>query len=125
MLQIAEGWQLEVERGPDWLIVRLHAPGEHAESSPPLAERIWALLEQHFIRRLVIELDELPVLTSYTIGQLILLHKRVDANGGLMRICGISPSSRDVLRISRLEGRFSIYENREAAIIGHRPPQPR
>jgi len=98
MLQIAPGWQLELERGPDWLFVRIRRPDTEADDSPPLADRIWWLLEEHFTRRLVLELDELDVLCSYLIGQLVLLHKRIAVGGGMLRLCGLSENNRQVLR---------------------------
>lgn len=122
MLQIAPGWHLEVERGPDWLYVRLRRPDAEADDTPPLAERLWWLLEEHFTRRLILELDELDVLCSYLIGQLVLLHKRIVVNGGMLRICGLSEDNQQVLRIARLGGRFPAYPDRHAAIMGRLGP---
>jgi len=126
MLQIAPGWQLEVERGPDWLFVRIRRPVAEADESPPLADRIWWLLEEHFTRRLILELDELDVLCSYLIGQLVLLHKRIVVHGGMLRLCGLSKNNQQVLRMSRLAGRFPTYPDRRAAVMGRATPrQPR
>jgi len=58
MVQIAEGWELDVDRGPDWLFVRPRNVGPQATDTPPLAEQIWSLLQQHFTDRLVLELDQ-------------------------------------------------------------------
>ena len=57
MLTVASGCTLDVERGPDWLLVRIRNL-DRAEPETPLAEQLWALLEQHFTYRLVLELDE-------------------------------------------------------------------
>ena len=58
MLAIAPGCELDVERGPDWLLVRVRNL-DLAESDalrwPSVCGR---LLEQHFTYRLVLELDE-------------------------------------------------------------------
>jgi len=123
MLQIAPGWQLEVERGPDWLFVRIRRPDTEADDSPPLADRIWWLLEEHFTRRLVLELDELDVLCSYLIGQLVLLHKRIAVGGGMLRLCGLSENNRQVLRFVRLENCFPVYPDRHAAVMGQAVPR--
>ena len=58
MVQIAHGWELDVERGPDWLFVRPHGlshdPLEFVEAdSPDLADEVWSLVEKYFTRRLV------------------------------------------------------------------------
>ncbi len=122
MIQIAEGWELSVDRGPDWLFVRPHSVSGDTGSMPPLAEEIWALLEQHQIRRVVVELDEIPLLHSYLVGQLVWLHKRVVSQGGLMRISGVSSVNQDVLHTCRLDDRFPAYLNRGDAVMGYHPP---
>ncbi len=126
MLAIAPGWELEVERGPDWLIVKIQNMDESSESSPPLAERIWALMQQHFTHRLVLELDQVSLLNSYLIGQLIKLYKLIYEHDGVMRLCGLSAYNRRVLHTCRLEDRFQSYHNRQEAVMGHsRPNRPR
>ena len=75
MLELARKWTMDVERGPDWLFIRLHGP-ENRETEPwELANRLWQLMEQHFTYRLVLELDDVPLLSSYLLGQLVMLHK--------------------------------------------------
>ena len=125
MVQIAEGWMVDVERGPDWLFVRPRFAARGATDTPRLAEEIWSLLEQNFTTRLVLELDQIPFLHSYLIGQLVWLHKRIHGHGGVMRICGLSQCNQDVLRICRLDNCFPQYLSREDAVMGHRPTQPR
>lgn len=125
MVQIAEGWELDVERGPDWLFVRPHLVSSRATETPPLAEQVWALLKENVTNRLVLELDQIRFLHSYLIGQLVALHKRIHTQGGIMRIAGLSAPNQDVLRTSQLDSRFPQYSNRADAVLGHRPNQPR
>ena len=125
MLELAHGWQLDVDRGPDWLFVRLHYVTGADGIPADLADLLWTLLRQHFTNRMVLELDDLPILRSELIGQLALLHKRIHADGGLMRICGLSESHRTALRSCRLSDRFPSYQNREDAVMGHQPVLPR
>ena len=73
----------------------------------------------------MLELDEVELLHSYLVGQLVLLHKRISTHGGVMRVCGLSPGNQQVLHLCRLEGRFPHYEDREHAVLGQRPQQPR
>ncbi len=125
MVQIAQGWELAVERGPDWLFVRPRSVGGGLGSMPNLADEVWALLNQSFTRRLVLEMHEVPFLHSYLIGQLVLLGKRLHAENGLMRICGLSAANQDTLRACHLESRFPLYSSREDAVMASRPIQPR
>jgi anti-anti-sigma factor len=119
MLQIAPGWQLSVEHGPDWIFVRFRSPSREFAETPPLADGVWELLEQRGLYRVIFELDELEVLCSSLIGQLVLLHKRVSVHGGTLRVCGLSPENQQVLRLCRLDDRFPPYRNRGDAVVGH------
>lgn len=125
MTEVALGWATEVERGPDWLFVKLTPPPESQMDARPLAESVAALLKQHFTRRLVLECDQIGVLTSTLIGQLVLLHRQIHAHGGIMRLCGLSEENQDVLHQCRLDSRFPHFGNRAEAVLGHRPLQPR
>jgi len=126
MIQVSEGWEMQVERGPDWLFVRPYSIGGDFSSTPPWAEQMWTLLEQYQTRRLVVDLEQVPLLHSYLIGQLVALHKRICTHGGLMRLCGVSLANQQVLRLCRLDERFPPYYNRGDAVMGHYcPPQPR
>ena len=163
MIQIAQGWQLAVERGPGWLFVRpynlcqpddglspvddglsgptigLGSPpssptanprvgGADEQSETPqldLAEQVCQLLEQNFTRRVVLELDQIGCLTSDLVGQLMLLQDRILAEGGIIRVCGLSSVNENVLSECGLLSRFVCYNTRPDAVMGYRPPRPR
>lgn len=119
------GWTLHVERGPDWLFVRPLPPHAAECGEAELAEAIYELMNQHFTYRLVLEMDEVPLLRSWFIGQLVLLHKRVTSHDGVVRLSGLSDANHDVLRFCRLHDRFPQYATRYSAIMGQRPTKPR
>jgi anti-anti-sigma factor len=126
MLATATGWELEVERGPGWLIVKICNPEIVGDESPSLAESLWSLLEQHFTYRLVLELDRIRLLNSYLIGQLIEVYRRIREQDGVLRLCGLSVYNRRVLRTCRLDDRLPIYDDRREAVLGSvQPRQPR
>lgn len=77
-------------------------------------------MRQHFTNRIVLELDEIHCMRSSLIGQIVLLQKRVDNDGGLLRICGLSENNQQVLRLSQLGSRFSSYPNHADAVMGRR-----
>jgi anti-anti-sigma regulatory factor len=54
-----------------------------------------------------------------------MLQKRISTHGGVMRVSGLSPSNQQVLRICRLDRQIPHYANREQAVWGQRPQQPR
>jgi anti-anti-sigma factor len=122
MLAIAPGCELEVERGPDWLLVRVRNLDLAESDAPPLAERLWRVLQQHFTYRLVLELNDVEALNSDLVGQLTKLYRRIEEHGGVMRLCGLSPHNRQVLHACRLDDRLLPYEDREEAVMGRTHP---
>ena len=125
MLELADGWRLELDFSTEWLFLRLHCHGYDAESSPPLAERAWSIAEQYDINRIVIEVDHETLLDSYLVGQFILLHKRAHLSDGVMRLCDLSPRNYRVIELMQLDDRFPNYLDREHAVMGNRPHKPR
>ena len=78
MLATAVGYQLDVDRGPDWLWISVRrAPSAGSKTS--LAEEIKEVVEKHFIYRIALDLERLPrlsgnfVLSSRLIGELVQL----------------------------------------------------
>jgi anti-anti-sigma factor len=118
MQTIAPGYELDVERGPDWLLVRIRCLDPAACVEPGLAEHLWQLLQQHFTYRLVLELNEVEVLSSHLVGQLIDLYRRIEQHEGVLRLCGLSPYSRQVLHACRLDEQLPPYADREDAVMG-------
>jgi len=124
------GWALDVERGPDWLIVKMRGGGDPGdqqgdERHAGLAEEVFSTLQNHFVHRLVLDLSELTILKSYLLGQLVLLQKRITAENGVLRLCGLSDANEKVLTVTRLNDRLPNYANRGDAVRGHRPNHPR
>jgi anti-anti-sigma factor len=124
--QAVTGWDMDVDRGPDWIFVRLRPAQHDGTDDLSLANKIWALLEQSFTYRLVLELDCVELLHSCLIAQFVLLSKRVHSRGGLLRLCRLSPENQSLLHVCRLEGCLPNYDTRGDAVMGaHRPLQPR
>lgn len=115
--QTVATWIHQIERGPDWLFVRVRPP-EARTFGCQLAEPVWTAMQYQMLRRVVLELDDTPVLFSELLRELVLLHKRVVANGGLLRLSGVSESNQRVLEICRLAERFPAYADRHAAVMG-------
>lgn len=120
----ATGCQLEVDRGPDWIFIRVRMSPGGVETAP-LAEAIWTMIEQHRLYRVVLELDQIELLHSYLIGQFVLVQKRVHTHGGVLRLCGLSSRNENVLYTSRLDTHLPHYANRHEAVLGHVPNKPR
>jgi hypothetical protein len=116
---IADGWQFDVDEGPEWLFLCLRRNGHEGVPEPPVAVRAWEIAEQRQKTRIVFELCENFLLTSFLIGQLILLHKRAQIAGATFRIQGFSMQNYETLKMLRVADRFPNYASREKAVLGH------
>jgi len=121
MVETQSGCELDVQRGPDWLLVRVR--GLDAANPPLLADEVWDLAQRHFVYRIVLELDQVDLLNSHLVGQLLRLYKRLQGHDGLLRLCGLSPRNRRVLCGCALEDRFPTYETRHEAVLGGCDPR--
>jgi hypothetical protein len=121
----ATAWRLEVERGPDWLFVRLCPDNPRRDLDEDLFERVLHAYEEHFVHRLVLEMDAVPGLSAEAIDHLSWLHASIDDRGGLLRVCGLRPSCERALRRHMKKWRLSSYGNREDAICGVAHTKPR
>jgi len=121
MLKVMPGWELDVERGPDCLLVRVRKPRRRSRSLAPLDDALWSVLDQHFIYRLVLDLDQVETLGEETLEQLLGLCERISARGGMLRICGLDPQGREALR--RLDDRLVVYQDPADVVIGSGAPR--
>ena len=126
MLTLSPGWELDVDRGPDGLLVKVRKPSAHDVPGQPLAEVLWELLGRHSVHRLLLELDQIRHLDEDLIEQLLELQGRIESHGGILRICGLSPYNRRLLLERHLDDRLVPYCDRSDAVLGHPlPRQPR
>ena len=66
-----DGLKLNVDRGPNWLFVKLRPKRNFAEDVPQIADELWSIASRHFIYRLVLELDELRQMPAELVEQLV------------------------------------------------------
>ncbi|QEG36575.1 STAS domain-containing protein [Bythopirellula goksoeyrii] len=104
---------MRIDRGPDWLIVQLTPTDEPFDN---LADRLWSLLDQHFVYRLVLEMDTIDFFPSQLMGQLVMLHKRVLKHGGALRLSGLSPECLEALHVCRLDQALPHFSTRCEAV---------
>lgn len=114
---VSDGIEFDVERGPNWLIVRLHFIDASADVSH-LADELWSVAARHFIYRLVLELDELDAPPSELMGQLAMLQERLAQCDGALRICGLSPECVEMLQSCQLESALPNHATLEEAVLG-------
>lgn len=116
-MDVCEEWGVDVKRGPDWLFLKLR-PG--TDNVGDMASRLWSLADRHFIYRLVLEMDEVEMLPSRLMGELVMLQKRILQRDGALRLCGLTPQCAEALHFCRLDQALPNYDNREDAVMGTR-----
>ncbi len=123
MLAIAAGYEFDVDRGPDWLWIRIRSVDAGSSPVASLAEQLVELVEKHFIYRVVLELHRVPELSSALIGELVQLDRHILKHDGVLRVCGLSPEGRTMLEMCGLDDLCLAYETREEAILGRCAPR--
>jgi anti-anti-sigma regulatory factor len=118
-IHVVDGLQMRVDRGPNWLFVKLRPRDIATYQAPPkMADELWSISSRHFIYRLVLEMDEFESLPHGMMGQLVLLQERLAQCGGALRICGLSPECEEVLHECHLESALPNHATRVAAVKG-------
>jgi hypothetical protein len=113
-----DGFKLTVDRGPNWLFVKLRPKRRFAEDIPQIADQLWSIASRHFIYRLVLELEELDTMPTDMIEQLVLLQERISHCDGALRICGLSADCAESLRDCQLDAALPNYATRHDAVLG-------
>jgi anti-anti-sigma regulatory factor len=113
-----DGLELNVDRGPNWLFVKLRARDAAPTEVPQFAEKLWSISSRHFIYRLVLELENLEELPSDMMGQLVMLQERLAQCGGALRICGLSPECEETLNNCHIDSALQNHPSRESAVMG-------
>ncbi len=125
MPAVAPGWEFKVQRGPGWLFVKIASPLPDPASCGSLADQLRSLLQRHSVYRLILELDQVDLLNSYLLGQLVVVYRFVTEHNGMLRLCGLSNNNQRVLRIHRLQCHLPHYPDRTDALMGCHPKKPR
>ena len=70
-------------------------------------------------------MDEVDILPSQLIGQLVMLQKRVLQHDGALRLCGLTQACEDALHFCRLDQALPHFHSREDAVYGCQQEKPR
>jgi len=120
--KLAGGWDARVDRGPNWLLVRVRSLHDGPLNDEPLAKWLWHLMEEHSTYRIALELDEIEVLSNVLIRQLARLDQMARKHGGFVRLCGLSRDSWQRVVQNGLGDVFHHYTDREEAVFTFRRP---
>lgn len=117
-IHVVDGLELNVDRGPNWLFVKLRAKDQELAEFPQIAEKLWSISSRHFIYRLVLELEEVDEMRSGLMSQLVMLQNRLAQCGGALRICGLNPECEEALHSCHLDSALPNHATRTEAVMG-------
>ncbi|MDB5352735.1 MAG: hypothetical protein JWN86_3982 [Planctomycetota bacterium] len=80
-----------------------------------VGDQIMAALPPSGPVRLILDFANVTMISSAMIGRLVVLQRRADATGGLLRLCEIGSAVRDVLRTTNLDRVLKITRDRREA----------
>jgi hypothetical protein len=113
-----DGLELNVDRGPNWLFVKLRNKTAPRGTVPHIADKLWAISTRHFIYRLVVEMDELEQLPASWMDELTELQQRLSECGGALRICGMSPECEETASVRPRDSSLTNHPSRVDAVLG-------
>ena len=105
---------LAIERGPDWLFVQV-GDGDDVRAGR-LADSVWETIREHGASRVVLELDRVETVDEALGDAIAEISARVRDAGGLIRICGLTPTKLSRLRSVPAGGAVPHFENRSEAV---------
>jgi anti-anti-sigma factor len=108
----------EIERQGDTLVVTPAVDlGELAFEQIESGEsRVLDLLGDDALRNLVLDFGKTDYFGTTAIGSFVKLWKRVRDRGGHMAFCNTSEHEREILKLTKLEGLWSVCGSREDAM---------
>jgi hypothetical protein len=117
-VHVVDGLEMNVDRGPNWLFVKLRNKKAPRAAVPQLADKLWSISTRHFIYRLVVEVDDLEKIPAGWMDELADLQHRLTECGGALRICGMAPEREQPLASGYLDCALSNSATRVEAVMG-------
>lgn len=81
-----------------------------------VGQALCQLIESEGRRKLVVNFSSVKSISSAGLGQLVVLHKKVNTHGGTLRFCCIRPEVHGVFAVTKLDRLFDIRESAADAL---------
>jgi stage II sporulation protein AA (anti-sigma F factor antagonist) len=88
-----------------------------------LGQDLSALVDKLQHRRVILDVGSVNYVTSSVVGKWIMLHRKLDREGGKLVLCGIRPSLADILGAAKLMTYFAVADDPQAARAALDAPQ--
>lgn len=110
----APSLKLETRTTRNRLLVTPHGRMGEIEAHQ-LQRELLALIDQG-AQRMVVDMTDVPFITSTCLGALMVAHKRIREKNGYIRVAGAQPLVRQILEITKLVKLFGRYETPAQAL---------
>lgn len=104
----------------DLMILRADG-GLNSGTANQLSDQI-ATLVKGGVRNIIVDCSKLEIISSLGLSSLLLLHTRSKRVGGEVKLCGLKGSIVQIVRMTKLDRIFEMYEDIEQARLAFRPP---
>ena len=81
-----------------------------------IANQLYRLIDQNSGARLVLYLSNVVMVCSSMLGKLITVNKKVNATGGSLCLCGVTPHVYEILAVTKLNRLLSICDTPQQAV---------
>jgi anti-sigma B factor antagonist len=81
-----------------------------------IANQLYRLIDQNSGARLVLDLSNVVMVCSSMLGKLITVNKKVNATGGSLCLCGVTPHVYEILAVTKLNRLLSICDTPQQAV---------
>jgi len=96
---------------------------KHAFPVQSLSNSIWEAMRQHFVNRVLIEIDQVKLLPQNIADEMIDLKEKVAAQGGILRFAGHSEAFEHEMEVQHVG--LNLYPTRETAVMGEFGRRPK
>ena len=104
------------ETFPDTLVISFLSSAIQNETEVNEAsENLKHYLMNSVEKNIVLDLSRIKLMTSAMIGELVKFKKKCDREQRKLKLCGLSPATAEVFKVTRLDKFFKIYASRKKA----------
>ena len=105
---------LDVDRRGDVLVASFHGRLTELEASRMEKELLGLMADD--VRCLVVDINDVPFISSAGLGAFMVAYKEGKARGGCFHLVGAQPLVRQVLETTKLTKLFGLYDSVEDAL---------
>ena len=74
------------------------------------------LVEKKFILKMILDFSKVSHLSSAVIGKIIALYKKLSAEKGQIKLCGLNPVIREVFKVTQIDKMIEIHTDMATAL---------